>query len=427
MRRAAGLAAAALLVHTTAGAAEAPPPEPVTLHSLIEQVAQRSPEALGRRRAYEAARARVIAAWLPDDPEAGVDAEGQPGAFRISDRSNLEYMVAQTIPFPTTLVLRGQVALRDAQIAHARYQEAVRDAAWHLEQPYYELYLATKSLATLEELRSLLEKVSSAVQARYETNRTSQQDLLKARIELSKLDVEAFQVRQNARLAEAHLSHVLNRPLHTAYRLPEAPVRQPFEWSLAELERRAVDRRPELQASALGIRRAKTSRLLQQTGWLPAVTLRYETRRFENGAMPDEHDTFVGVTLPVWSLLKGASGEWVAAHRDVQEAEAAYLQMKNEVLLAVHEAFAKAAAADHALTVYEEVMLPQAKQQVEVALASYEAGRADFLELIDAQRMLKDVQLAYYKATADYETGLAGLRFAVGDDLEPPAGPGAQP
>lgn len=390
--------------------------EEVTVQGLLEDAMRRSPAIQAKRRAYEAARARVFAAWLPNDPEFGVDAEGQSSLFGISGRTNTEYMVQQTVPFPTTLILRGRIALRDAQIAYQQYQEAVRDVLWHLEQPYYELYLAKKTLVTLDELRALLEKVSSAVQARYETNRASQQDLLKARIELSKLDIELFQMRQQEHLGEAHLSHLLNVPLQRAYTLPEERPSAPLTVSLEELERRVVRERSELRAAAIGIQRAKSGRLLAQTRWLPDLTGRIETRQFKDGR-DAEHDTFIGVTVPVWSLLKGLGGEWTAAHRDVQEAEAMYEELKNEILLAIHEGYAKTKSAEHALTVYEQFTLPQAKQQVEVALAAYEAGRTDFLDLIDAQRMLKDIQLSYYKARAEHELGLASLRFAIGGEL----------
>lgn len=391
-------------------------PRKVTLDGLIQDTLLKSPAIQAKKHAYEAARARVLSAWLPDDPEFSVDVEGQPNLFRFGQRIDNEYMLSQRIPFPTTLILRGQVALRDARIAYQRYKEAERETVWHLEQPYYELYLTKKTLAALEEVRMLIEKLSSAAQARYEVNEGSQQDLLKANIELSKVNIEMFTTKQQEHLAEAHVSHLFDWPLHTRYALPEEPPVMPLSWSQDEMERLAVKARPELQAASLGIRRAKTSRLLAATSWLPDITGRIETRQFKDGR-DAEHDTLIGVTVPVWSLLKGAGGGWKAADQDVKEAEVLYTEMKNEVLLSVHEAYAKAKSAEHALTVYEQFILPQAKQQVEVALAAYEAGRSDFLNLIDAQRMLKDAQMAYYRFRADHEIGLANLRLAVGREL----------
>ncbi len=387
---------------------------PITLDGLTQELLSRNPAVQAKRRAYEAARSRVFAAWLPDDPEFGIDAENQPSLFEIGGRGNLEYMATQTIPFPTTLILRGRVALREAQIAQQHYQEAIRDAAWHLEQPYYDLYLARRTRVALGEVRALLEKLSSTVRARYETNRGSQEDLLKANIELSKVEIELFSTQQREQVAQAHVAHLFDKPLDTRYLLPEEGLRPEFPTSRQLLEQQALRTRPELIAAEIGIQRAKTSRWLAATNWLPDLTGRIEARQFAGEDSMREYDTFIGVRVPVWSLIKGVGGEWKAAGADVRQVEAEYIEMKNEVLLAVAEAYAKAAAADQAVRTYEQFILPQAKQQVEVSLAAYEAGRVDFLNLIDAQRMLKESQLAFYQAEAGYEQGLSDLRRAVG-------------
>ncbi len=387
--------------------------EAITLDALLDEAMSKSPAVLAKRRAYEAARARIFAAWLPDDPAIGVDVEGQSDLFRF-DRMDNEYMVMQSIPFPTTLWLKGRAAMQEAHMAFQRYKEAERDIAWHIEQPYYELFLAKRTLGALEAIRVLAERLAKAVQARYESNQAPQQDLLKARIEISKLGIDLVEWRQKAHLAEAHLSHILDRPLETTYTLSEAPRSPAPTLMVKQLEALALRARPELKALQLAIQRAKTSRLLAATSWLPEVTGRIEARQFSGEGSIREYDTLLGLTVPVWSLIKGAGGEWTGAERDVQAAEASYHEMKNEVLLAIHEASAKAQTALSGLTAYEQVILPQAQQQVEVALSAYEAGRADLLSLVDAQRMLRDAQIAYYKFVADYEVGLADLRLAVG-------------
>jgi outer membrane protein TolC len=278
--------------------------------------------------------------------------------------------------------------------------------------------MTKQTLASLREVRLLLDKLSHSVQARYETNQASLQDLLKVQIERSTIDIEIVELEQREHLAQAHLSHLLNQPLETGYAIPEAQSRQPIAVSLPELERSALRMRPELLAFGIGIKRAKVSRLLTVTSWLPDVTGRIESRQFKGEGGIREHDTFIGVTVPVWSLLKGVGGEWRSANREVQEAEALYTEMKNEVLLAVHQAYAKVKSSEYAFDTYKHFILPQTEQQVEVALAAYEAGRTDFLDLIDAQRMLRDAQIAYYKIRADYDMGFSDLRLAVGGDFQ---------
>ena len=412
----------AATAHAQTDAPAAAPSEEVTLERLIDSALTRSPGLQAKKRAYEAARGRVIAAWLPEDPMVGADVEGQSSLFDFGSRNNREYMVSQTIPFPTTLLLRGQVAARESRMAYQQYKEAERDTIWHIEQPYYELYMTKKTIVALEEVEALIERLARSAQARYAGNQASQQDVLKAQIELAKTRIELFNVRQQEHVAEAHVSHILDRSLETRYAIPaDLPVTA-LSLARPELERLALKTKPELLAMETGISRAKANRLMAFTSWLPGVTGRIEGRQFRGESGLREKDTFIGITVPVWSLLKGVGGEWTSAQREVQQAQAQYLEMKNEVFLAVHEAYAAAASTQHGLLQYEQVILPQARQQVDVALSAYEAGRVDFLNLIDAQRMLRDAQISYYKYRADYERGLSNLRLAIGSDL--PSGQG---
>ena len=69
------------------------------------------------------------------------------------------------------------------------------------------------------------------------------------------------------------------------------------------------------------------------------------------------------------------------------------------------------------LVVYEERLLPIAKQSIESARASYMAGRMDFLRLIELQRQLLALKEEYYAALAEYHQRPATLDRVVGAPL----------
>ena len=62
-------------------------------------------------------------------------------------------------------------------------------------------------------------------------------------------------------------------------------------------------------------------------------------------------------------------------------------------------------------------ILPQSDQTLAVSRVAYQADQGDFLVLIDNQRVLLDVQLAYSRALSDLEQARADLERAVGADL----------
>ncbi len=392
--------------------------EILTLEALIKEAFSKNPDLKAKKAEYDAKRSKAAGAWFPEDPEVGMDVEGQSKLFRAEDRMNYEFMAMQSIPFPTKLFLNGVIASKEADMAYQNFKEGERNLIWRVEQSYYELFLVKKTLAALGEIRTLLEQFSQVVKARYEANQVTQADNLKVGIELSQLDVEIFNWQQREHILEANISKQLNQPLETQYSLEESTQDGTLSLKLPELEQIALDKRPELKMLEIGIKRAKNARTLMKTEWLPDITFRVEAMKFKGEDDIREYNSFIGLSFPLWSLAKGAKGEWRSADEDVRFAESTYLDMKNEVLLRVHEAYARLESARNALRNYENMILPQAKQQVQVSLSAYEADKMDILMLIDAQRTLKNVQIEYSKAVAEYEMGLSDMKLATGDDLK---------
>ncbi len=391
---------------------------PVSIHDLIEEALARSPAVQSKKAQYEALRSKVIKAWLPEDPMVGIDVEGQPKWFDTGNRMNDEYMVSQTIPFPTKLFLNGVIASKEADMAYQMFKEEERGVAWRIEQPAYQLFLSKRTVSALAENKTLLEQLSNVSKSRYESNATSQSDYLKVQIELAQNSIEIFDWTQKSHIAEATVSKQLNKPLDTQYSIEEKAQRSAFSLSLPDLEKTALEKRPELKFVESALEQAKASRLLSQTEWLPDITGRLEARKYRGEDEVRDYDNFIGVSVPVWSLLKGIGGGWRSAQEEVNSAEALVADMKNEVLFRIHEAYARFKSSENALTMYESFILPQAKQQVDISLSSYEAGKSDILNLIDGQRTLKNTQISYFKAMSDYETALSDLKFSVGDDLK---------
>jgi outer membrane protein TolC len=66
---------------------------------------------------------------------------------------------------------------------------------------------------------------------------------------------------------------------------------------------------------------------------------------------------------------------------------------------------------------YGDTLLPQAEQSLKVTEEGYRAGTTDFLNLIDAERLLLEFQLAHERALVDREIAAAQLEKLVGKPL----------
>ena len=84
----------------------------------------------------------------------------------------------------------------------------------------------------------------------------------------------------------------------------------------------------------------------------------------------------------------------------------------------VAQAETKVEAAKRSLQLYREGLLSQAELSFRSALAAYQTGRVEFVNLLEAQRALRETRMGYYKATANLMQNLADLERAVGKELQ---------
>ena len=84
----------------------------------------------------------------------------------------------------------------------------------------------------------------------------------------------------------------------------------------------------------------------------------------------------------------------------------------------VGELQAKAQAAIRSLKLYREGLLAQAELSFRSAMAAYQTGRVEFVNLLEAERALREVRMGYYRSQVNVVQSLADLERVVGKELE---------
>lgn len=69
------------------------------------------------------------------------------------------------------------------------------------------------------------------------------------------------------------------------------------------------------------------------------------------------------------------------------------------------------------LALYTKAILPQGQAAVTSSLASYRAGKADLLAVLDNQSTLFTYETAYHRALTDFAKALADLEQTVGGEV----------
>jgi outer membrane protein, heavy metal efflux system len=71
----------------------------------------------------------------------------------------------------------------------------------------------------------------------------------------------------------------------------------------------------------------------------------------------------------------------------------------------------------HHVDLFQEKLVPQARQAFEANQLSYESGKATFLDWITAQRNLRDIEATARQHLSDYQVALAELEAVIGGEL----------
>jgi outer membrane protein TolC len=394
-----------------AGAAPAASSGTLTLAQVLDAVRRDNPELLAALQRRDAARARVAQAATPDQPRVDLERKFAPGSVLSAPEKSVA--VTQSLPFPTTLALRRGRAARESDIAEQDYRAEANAVTARARRAYARLFLAEKSLRIYEENIAIMRGFARAAESKYAAGRATQLDALKAQVELTRMLDMSVVLDSEAEIGRAELNALLGRDASSALAPTEDPNPGTLDLKLDDLRAEALARRPELRAAFLNAERARDSLAIARSSFLPDLMLQYRWR--DDPARGRTQDAAVGVTVPLWFWKPAAMTAEARAGRDAADAElrAATVETSADLQTAWERAVTARRLAESDLT----SVLPQTDEALKVAESGYQADRAGFLDLLDAQRTLLGVRLDYYRDLAEYEQRLADLARIVGREL----------
>ncbi len=130
---------------------------------------------------------------------------------------------------------------------------------------------------------------------------------------------------------------------------------------------------------------------------------------------------YVQFDLPIWygSKLNPKVREQLDRK---SAAEESYRSGWDNLAAAVKDRYVKLQRLSQQITLYEQGIIPQAKQAAEASLADYSVGNLDFSRLYQNQIAAFNAELALQEYLKDFEETWAELEWLVGAELPRPAG-----
>jgi outer membrane protein TolC len=363
----------------------------VTLKELEAEASANNPGIrMAEQKALSGKERSSAASGLPD-PMIGYMRENEGGlTSSMSGPDDMEgYVVTQMIPFPGKLSSKGNAARKQAELLSENAREMRLRVLSELRKAYYDYYLAHRSLQILEDTKDLMKNLQRIAETRYSTGQGSQQDVLRAQLEVSMLLDRIAEQEQKKESRVAEINALAGRNPLASLGRPADVFPASLTMTQEEMSSMALSHSPVLAAKQRMVEQSQFELSMSKREYLPDITV--SAGRFTRVDMPNMYQGSIELTIPLyfWNKASGVR----AAKADLNSARYDYDAQKLATVARVRDLYSMARTAEHHLHLYEAGIIPQARLSLQSATSNYQVGKTDFMALLDSENVLLKYQL----------------------------------
>jgi cobalt-zinc-cadmium efflux system outer membrane protein len=338
--------------------------------------------------------------------DAGVLAPGQ--AEHLTEYTGT---IGQPLEWPSKRAARQRAA--DAGLAGATVAlvETRLNLTADVKIAFYDLLLAQRDADLAKQNLEIIEGVRRIVNARVRLGESPQFEAIKAEVEVLKAKQTVTRADNTVRVTRVVLDTLTAGALGREY-----TIKGDFEVFMKDLDlrpllQRALEEHPTVVRISRQVERAGHTVEFERQARIPNVTINGGYYR-EIGR--EALQAGISVPSPVWYRRQGEIAEALGVQR---REEADLLRVRNTLFKEVNQYFQEAKTTADLIDVFEKGLLKQAEEALRIAQFSFRQGASSLLEVLDAQRVLRQILSDYARARFELSVALTRLERAVGTEL----------
>ncbi len=398
-----------------------PPAHRYNLDSIIEQALARNPSVSLAEGHIDYSRGQQVAAGAYPNPT--VTGNTGYGEVRDAGRANIreslaresltEYnmTVGQPLEWPSMRAARRQAAEAGVATANAGLLEARLHLIAQVKVAFSDLLLAQQDAGLARQNFETVEGVARIVKARVKSGEAPQFESIKAEVEVLKARQDLARAENVVRINRVALDTLTGGALGVSYTVEGEFVGMPLDLQIDALMTRMMERHPTIQRLLQSVQQSDWKIEFERQSRLPSVTVNGSYWR-EIGR--EAWQGGLSVPIPTWYRRQG---EIASALGTKRREEAELLRARNELARAVYQHYLDARTTAELIDVFNKGLLKQAQEALRLAQFSFQQGASSLLEVLDAQRVQRQILMDYVQARYQLSVSLAQLERAVGGTL----------
>jgi outer membrane protein, heavy metal efflux system len=393
-----------------------------TLEDLIRRAIEANPALEAARQRWIAAleRAPQQASW--PDPRLASKVFLEPVETRVGPQ-RIGLSLSQRLPWPGKRRVAETVAEQLAAAEDARFESRRRALVTEVRELWFQLAFLERAVEIVGRNQELVASSEEIVRTRYGAGEAAWADLVRAQLELARLDDRRRSLADRRRPLRARLNAALHRSSDAELPLPSLPDEPVLPGDADELRRRLEETNPTLLAHRFEIEVGRSGVEAARIAGRPDLTvgLEYlvtgEARMSDvEGSGDDPIAALISLDLPLRRERRAAQEREARARERAAQQE--FAGERDRLFAKLEEERWAGREAHRKLALYRRTILPRTEQSLEAVRTAFGTGDASFLDLLDIERTLLEIELELERARADGARAHARIEGLMGEPLD---------
>lgn len=387
----------------------------ITLARALNLVMKYNPSLAALAEEIRAKEAAALQAGLLPNPAVGLEVENFAGKDKLRgfDGAETTLFLSQLFELGEKRQKRRRVGDLEKNLAGWDYRSREQDMLAGTAKAFVDVLAAQLRLALNKRLVQISQQTLDTVSTRVAAGKTRPIEQIRAQVELASTKTNFNRSKRELQAARVRLASLWGGEERVQFqkvvgdlgKMATPPRQQDVLGQLAH--------NPDLARWDNELQRRKARLALAKSRAVPDLTLSFGLRNFQE-SKSNALVAGIELPLPLFDRNQGGIGQAMA-----ELAKARW--QRRETLIRIRSRLSEVrqrlvAAFNEAVTLREEI-LPGAQRAFRATEIGYREGKYGFLQLLDAQRTLFEVQGQYLTALSSYHIERIQLERLAGDSL----------
>lgn len=382
--------------------------EELSLSQAVDIALQNNPTISAGKLAAQAAsdRARAAGSLVNPQVEVAPTVIGEAGA-------DSAIIVSQPLEINGSRKVRGRIAGHEAHVVSYEAQAQARKLALEVRETYWDVAAAQATVQLYRENVEYLTEVHEATQKQLDVGAIPGSQLIKSEVELARARQEMSLAELELRQSRMRLNKLMNRPADHEFTATDPLTYQETDFETEALLDSALKTRPEVAAAQSELDAANSRIEAARIARRPDISIQVRRETFSSDS---DQGVAIGISIPVFDW-GSARAERKSAVSEAQAQQKRLEAAKAEVALEVRQAADEVETSAGIVREYQSGIIERSEELAGMARTGFERGAISYLEVLEAQRTLRNTRADYLTALANHSKALARLEWASGVDI----------